>query len=262
MKFKKIFLNIITPFAYVSKKNTKIMISIEILFLIIAWLICKFPFLPTPVETIKAAHDLIVYDNLICELWTSTMLCLKAMLIGTFVSAIIAYSSTLKLTNPIANFISKFRYLSLSGLSFFFTLLSSNGNDLKTNLLVFSISVFLVTSLIYSFKITEEEKIHSRTLGLTSWETLFENIIFGRLAILLECIRQTFAIAWVMLSMVEGLVRSDGGIGTLLLNQSKYLHLDSIVAILIIIFLVGILIDWLLSILTIFLCPYIKFETK
>ena len=59
--------------------------------------------------------------------------------------------------------------------------------------------------------------------------------------------------------MVEGLVRSEGGIGSLLLNQNKHLHLAGIFAIQLTILLYGLLQDYLLGLLRQAACPYIKY---
>jgi len=43
----------------------------------------------------------------------------------------------------------------------------------------------------------------------------------------MDLLRQNSAMGWMMLTMVEGLVRSDGSIGTLLLNNDKHFDMAS-----------------------------------
>jgi len=249
----------VTPFAKIEHKYINIMIGTQILIFMGAWSINGFPFLPTPIEVYQAFIKLLS-EGLIAELWTSLKLCLKSMLIATIISAIISYASTIALTEYISYFITKGRFLTLVGLSFFFTLLTSSGGGLKTSLLVFSITVFFTTSFIAYIKDIEEYRFnHARTLGLTPWETLYEVVIFGKRAELMIVIGQTFAIAWMMLTMVEGIVKSEGGVGVLLLAQQKFFHLDSIAAIQIMIFILGIIIDYFIVLLREIVAPHTKF---
>ncbi len=72
-----------------------------------------------------------------------------------------------------------------------------------------------------------------------------EVVVRGTIHHVFEVMRQNFAIAWMMITMVEGLSMSEGGLGTLLIKSSKYIDLSTIFAILIIIFSVGIAFDYL-----------------
>ena len=84
----------------------------------------------------------------------------------------------------------------------------------------------------------------------------------GKLDQIFDHVRQNAAVGWTLLSMVEGLVRSEGGIGSLLLTQSKFLHLNSIFAIQLTILAYGIVQDLILRGLRELVCPYIKLERK
>ena len=59
-----------------------------------------------------------------------------------------------------------------------------------------------------------------------------------------------------MLTMVEGFVRSEGGLGVLLLTQQKYLKMDAIYAIQIVILLVALLQDYVIGVIRRLVCPY------
>jgi len=79
---------------------------------------------------------------------------------------------------------------------------------------------------------------------------------------ILNAVKQNFAIAWTMLTFAEGLVRSDGGVGALMLNENKHLQLDSVFAILMSLFFVGILIDYLFGVVRNLLFPYADLSTN
>ena len=68
--------------------------------------------------------------------------------------------------------------------------------------------------------------------------------------------RQNAAMGWMLLTSVETLVRSEGGIGVLLANQSKHFELASIGALQLVIFTVGLLQDYALGELKRLACPY------
>jgi len=73
--------------------------------------------------------------------------------------------------------------------------------------------------------------------------------------------RQNFAIAWMMITMVEGLSMSEGGLGTMLIKSNKYIDLGKVFALLFIILMIGILFDYLLSKIRVWLFPYSAFQT-
>jgi ABC-type nitrate/sulfonate/bicarbonate transport system permease component len=65
-----------------------------------------------------------------------------------------------------------------------------------------------------------------------------------------------------MLMMVEGFVRSEGGVGVLLLNQEKFLNFAQVYAIAAAIIAVGILQDWALALTRDALFPYAALQEK
>ena len=149
------------------------------------------------------------------------------------------------------------RFLSLVGLSFVFTLMMHGGHNLKVSLLVFGMVVFFVTSMNEEIaSIPRDEFNHARTLGMSEWRVVWEVIILGRIDRAFEILRQNFAVAWMMLTMVEGISRAEGGIGALLLNQNKHFRLDAVFAIQATIFIIGLTLDYLFGVAKRFLFPY------
>jgi NitT/TauT family transport system permease protein len=158
---------------------------------------------------------------------------------------------------------SKARFLPMIGLSFIFTLLSATGYDLKIKLLVFGMSVFIVESMIKIIQsVTDNEYNHARTIFGSEWKVVYERVILGKAHEMLNAVKQNFAIVWVMLTFAEGLVRSDGGVGAMMLNENKHLQLDSVFAIQMTLFFVGILIDYLFGLLRSTLFPYADLATQ
>jgi NitT/TauT family transport system permease protein len=77
-----------------------------------------------------------------------------------------------------------------------------------------------------------------------------------------EILRQNFAIAWMMITMVEGLSMSEGGIGTLLIKYNKYNDITNVVALQLIIFIIGLCFDYLLGLTRHWLFPYSKLKQE
>ena len=154
-------------------------------------------------------------------------------------------------------FLSKLRFNGLVGAQLFIILLVSGGHELKLALMVFAMTPWFITAMASEIRaIPEEQHDLAKTLGMSNLRRAYEVVILGTADKALEIVRQNTAIGWRMLTTVEGLVRSEGGIGSILLNQSKYMHLDGVFAILITVLIIGLCLDELLGIIKKWICPY------
>jgi NitT/TauT family transport system permease protein len=158
---------------------------------------------------------------------------------------------------PIVGALTKARFLSLVGLTFVFTMLFGGGHPLKLSLLVFGISAFLLTSMMDVVEAVPTEKLdHARTLRMGDWRVVWEVVILGQMGLAFDAIRQNAAIGWMMLTMVEGIARSEGGIGALLIDQNKHFHLSGIIAVQAVFLVAGFFQDAFLAWLKSVLVPY------
>src|SRR5436305_152222 len=78
----------------------------------------------------------------------------------------------------------------------------------------------------------------------------------GTLDRALDVLRQNAAMGWAMITMVEGISRAEGGVGAMILNQNKHFLLAEVYAILLVILLLGLFMDWGMGALTNLICPY------
>lgn len=249
--------NLFKPNAQPSRQLWLMMVVFQVVLALAVWFLAQSPLLPTPIEIFAALKRLISQDTLIQELFTSLWLSVKSMCIAIVISLTISYATVVPFFRPLAFVVSKFRFLTLVGLSFVFTLMTHSGHDLKVALMTFGITVFFVTNMVAVIQaIPRNEFNHARTLRMSEWQVVWEVIVLGKLDQVFEIVRQNFAISWMMLTMVEGISRSEGGIGTMLLNQNKYLHLDAVFAIQIVILLVGIGLDVFIGFTKNLFCPY------
>ena len=249
------------PNQKLSKTQTQYILFGWLGFSLLLWFFSPFRFLPTPVETYSALKDLWAYDNLAQELFISIKLNIETILVATVISLGLAYANTIAFFKPVVSLIGKLRFLSMVGLTFFFTLMVSNGFQLKLSILTFSVTVFYVTSLVDVFSSVPQEQYDlARTLRMNDWQILWEVIVRGQLDQVFIVMRQNAAMGFLMLSFVESLDRSGGGIGGILLDQGKYFHMAAVVAIQMTILTIGLTQDWLIGFGRRKVCKYVDLQ--
>lgn len=255
--------DIFKPFGRISRQTLAIMIVIQIVLALTFWHVASTGLIPKPGRVAAALLKLITSKILLDNVLESIMLTLKAMLFSIVITLFFSYLSVLPFFNTIARFVVKCRYLTLTGLIFIFTLLTKDGSDLKLSLLVFGIVPFFVTSFLEVILSTDKQQYElCKTLGYNNWETLYEVIIVGKADQVFEILRQNFAISWLMITLVEGLSMSEGGVGTLLIKYNKYNDLTNVIALQAVIFGIGLFFDFLLGTLKHWLLPYSKYEIQ
>ena len=227
-----------------------------VLFLLI-WLNSPFAVLPTPTEVMAALRGLWLEHGMGPELFASFRLNVVALLISAALSLVLAYSTVLGFMRPLVDALTKGRFLSLTGLTFVFTLLFGGGRPLKISLLVFGLTVFYLTSMAAAVdEIPRDKYDHARTLRFSEWQVVWEVVVLGTADQAFELFRQNAAIGWMMLTMVEGISRSEGGVGAMLLNQNKHFHLAEVFAIQGLILIVGLIQDYGIGFTKKLLLPY------
>jgi len=247
------------PNQTVSRTTMRILIAFQVGIALLIWINSPFPVLPQPDEVAKAFRGLWFEQGLGRELWTSFSMNLEALGLTLLIALGLSYLTVLPFFQPIAAAVSKGRFLGLIGLTFVFTLMVGGGRPLKVGLLVFGMTVFFVTSMAAVVaEIPRERFDHARTLRMNEWQVVWEVVILGTADQAIEVLRQNAAIGWMMLTMVEGISRSEGGVGAMLLNQNKHFHLAEVFAIQITILLVGLLQDVGIGVLGNLLCPWAR----
>jgi NitT/TauT family transport system permease protein len=251
-------LSILKPLKTPSKNAVRILIAALVVASLILWFFSPSPLLPKPGEVWDSLGDLFG-AGLAGELVTSFMLNVQTILWATVISLLLAYATVVPLFRPIVMFVSKLRFLPLVGLTFFFTLAASSGHELKLSLLVFSVVVFMVTSMQDVLDSIPKEMFDlARTLKMGEWRVVWEVIVLGQADKAFDCLRQNAAIGWMMLTMVESTVKSEGGIGSMLMDQNHHFHLSAVFAIMLTILILGLLQDQAIAGIKGICCPYAK----
>jgi len=245
------------PNRVVSPAVMRIIIAGQIVAALAIWWFAPLRVLPRPDEVMQALRSLWMTQGLAYELLTSLTLNIEAIAWSTLISLLLSYLTVIPAFRPIAVAVSKGRFLGLIGLTLIFTLMVGGGHTLKLSLLVFGMTVFFVTSMAaVVVELPAEEFDYARTLGMKETRVVWDAVILGTADEAFEVMRQNAAIGWMMLTMVEGIARSEGGIGAMLLNQNKHFHIAEVFAIQLVILLVGIFQDYAIGALRRLFCPY------
>jgi NitT/TauT family transport system permease protein len=245
------------PNQWVSQRTYLTMAAAWAVAVFLLWMLTATGIFPNPARVGEALRTLTAQQGLIGELLTSLTLFGESLLIAAVLSMALAYLSVVPALRPVIQGLTRARFLSLVGLTFLFTMTFGGGHPLKVSLLVFGISAFFLTSMVDIVASVPTERLdHARTLRMSDWRVVWEVVILGTADRAFEVLRQNAAIGWMMLTMVEGISRSEGGVGAMLLNQSKHFHLAEVFAIQLVILLVGLLQDYGIGVFRRLACPY------
>lgn len=257
----KKFLNIFVPNASVSGTVMVVMTILEFVIILAAWAFGTEEF-PGPLEVVTALVRMFDADfarNLLASFYTN----LQAIALTTGLSLLLSYATVMWFSRPMVWVITKFRFVPLVVLVFLFTRLTGGGHALKLTLLVVGMSTFFVTSMCEVVdSIPKEEFEHARSLRMNEWRVVWEVVVLGRFDQALEVMRNNSAIGWMMLTMVEGLVKSEGGIGKIQLTLEKHLKLPEMFATVFVVCVIGIIQDRFFGWLKDTICPYAKITTE
>ncbi len=254
---------IFVPYAALPKGASTIVAFAWIGLLLLAWTFFHGAALPSPGAVVSALKYLITERGLLAELFVSLKLNVISISIASAISLALCYLMPFGFIRPLVGMTSMVRYAGFAGLTFTFTVMIRDAELRKVMIMVFSLVPWIVTSLSRSIRsIEDDEYLHARTLKMGHLETTWHVIIRGHLPDALDAIRQNLAIAWAMVATVEGLVRYAGGLGAFLLAAQKDNHLDWIFAILVVILVVGIVMDFLLRAASAWLAPYASLDQR
>lgn len=229
----------------------------------VAWACGPRGVLPSPGEVFEAWRGLWFERGLGPSLAVSALVNLESLGLASLLSFGLVYASVLPVVRPAVGLVSKGRFLGLAGLTFVFTLALGTGHALRVALLTFGMTVFLVTALAAEVAAIPLGRFdHARTLRMRPWRVVWEVVVLGTAERGLELVRQNAAIGWTMLTMVEGFTRAEGGVGAMLVDQNRHLHLAEVFALQLTIVVVGLAQDAALGVVRRWACPAAELPRK
>lgn len=233
--------NLFEPFGKIKKKELIVLVLIQSIVGIVIWEMCsKGGLMPKPSLIFK--EMLLLWNSSVFwnSVYNSIMLSVQAIGVGIFISAILMYLYTIEFFKPIIKFIAQLRFLTISALIPVFIILLDSPTTIKMSALLVGIVTFFVASLISVVNdLNPQEQQLCYTLKMNKWETLYHTIITGKLRDLAITIVVNMAIAYTMITMVEGISMSTDGIGVMIFKAQKYLNLNKVFALLVNVLLIG-----------------------
>lgn len=263
-----------SPTRLVSNNVKFIFVFSQIVAFLLVWKYTAPAVLPRPLEVIWSFISLWTEHGLSRELGKSLLLNFQAIFATTVISLALSYLTVVevKITKntklapfrPLASAISKLRFSGMAGWNLIFVFIFGNGYWLKVVLLTFSMVPFFVdamSSVVAS--IPRDRFEHSRTLRQNEWKVIWNVVIRGTRDMACDILKNTAAMGWMMLSAVEMVVSSGGGIGAMLYYQNKHFHLAQIFAIQLTIISTGLLVqDYGLGLIKRLVAPYAFLNTE
>jgi NitT/TauT family transport system permease protein len=245
------------PNRVLAPSTTGLIVLFWVLAVLGIWLTMPFKTLPMPADIWQALGALWWHRGMGPELFTTLRLIAHATVLTVLISLSLSYLTVIPFFRPLVEGISKLRFLGFTGLVFPFTLLTGGGYALKVALLTFGMSTFFITSMAQVVvEIPLAQFDYMRVLGAGEARILWEVVIRGTLDRALDVLRQNVAMGWAMITMVEGISRAEGGIGALIIDENRHFLLAEVYAILLVILVLGLAMDYGMGVLTNLLCPY------
>ena len=224
--------------------------------LLLWWMANPSPLIPKPWDVVRAFGTLWTQEGLGVELYTSFKLCMVSLTVSTFIVLLFSYSTLWGAMRPFVRFLTKLRFLGITGLLFVFTRVSNSGFELKVYLMCFTIITFYLTSMSAVVQNIPQSKFeYGETLRMSQWQVIWEVVVLGTLADAIDVLKQNAAIGYMMITSIEALSRAQGGVGALMLNQDKHFNLDAVFAIQGCILIIGLGLDYFLGVLKNLICP-------
>ena len=236
----------VLPHVPVPSGAMRLITCIHIALAIVFWMMIPESTFPGPVKIFNAFSRLWVEYALGRELLTSLVLNVHMIILLAVLGLATVIMRTLSLTRGLITAAGTFRFLGLTGLTLIFTSYTSGAHSLKLSILVFSVGAYFMASIARIIDaVPQAERDYVRTIGMSEWQAMYEVDLRGRAAEIFEALRQNQAMGWMMLTGVEGLAKSEGGVGTLLLLSQRTWSLDEVYAIQIVLWLIGLGMDYL-----------------
>lgn len=222
------------------------------------WIVVRPAIFPSPLDVVVALPALWTIDGLGQHLITSLTVSVEALVLSSLISLPLAYLSRVPAIRPIGQWVAEMRFLSPAVFFLMLLFIAPSGHMVKVLMLTMGETFFLVTTMIGVVDAVPLERFDDcRTLRMNEGQALWYAVVRGTLHDAILAIRDNNAMGWSMLMMVEGIVRSEGGVGVMILNNEKHMNFAEVYAIATVIALAGLAMDYLLGQFELLACPYI-----
>ena len=155
-------------------------------------------------------------------------------------------------------FVSAWRYLPAPSFIPLLLMWFGAGDTQKLALLFIGVIWFLITLIADHVKAVPADLIRtSVTLGGNRWQVLRTVVVPASLPNITIAMRQMLAVSWTYLVIAE-ITAADAGIGAVMMRAKRFLHVDEIMAGILVIGVLGLFFDFLLRQVYRFAFPYLE----
>jgi NitT/TauT family transport system permease protein len=228
------------------------------------WSMGAASYIPTPTQVFQAFPRVWNERGLGGNLFDSLELNLQAVSVMFVLAYFIAVATTFpgiwgKIFRPLSVLVSSGRFNGMVGLPLIFTSMFHNAHKVKIALLVFGMGVFTVLSLAKMFQNVSKDLFdHARTLRMNEWHVVWEVVVLGTFDQVIDILRINMAMGWMMLPIIEGRFKFEGGVGAMMEVDAKQFDYPAVFAVIIVILLVGLGQDGLIALFKRIVSPYAK----
>jgi NitT/TauT family transport system permease protein len=217
-------------------------------------------FLPSPRKVLVGLYSLLVEDAFLVDIAISvyrivlsfTLACLFAVPLGILMGS---FRRIEAFVNPL---VSGWRYLPAPSFIPLLLMWFGTGDGQKIALLFIGVIWFLVTLIMDHVKAVRTELIEtSMTLGGSRWQVLRTVVVPASMPSIVVAMRQMLAVSWTYLVIAE-IVAATTGIGAVMMRAKRFLHVEKIMAGIVVIGVLGLLFDFLFRLAHRLLFPYLN----
>ncbi|KIC17314.1 ABC transporter permease [Leisingera sp. ANG-Vp] len=204
--------------------------------------------LPGPGKVLTALYTLFAENGFLGDVLVSVwrvmfsfaLACAVAVPLGILMGA---FKSVEAFFSP---FVSAWRYLPAPSFIPLLLMWFGAGDAQKLALLFIGVIWFLITLIADHTKAVPKDLINtSVTLGGSRWQVLRTVVVPAALPNIVIAMRQMLAVSWTYLVIAE-ITAADAGIGAMMMRAKRFLHVDQIMAGILVIGLLGLIFDYLL----------------
>ena len=217
---------------------------------------------PPPTDVARALWRLFAEQNFAADVWAS----FARIMLSFGLAAVIAlplgmlmgaFAGVAAFLNPL---LAGFRYLPATAFIPLFLMWLGAGEGQKIALLLVGVVFFLVTLLMDNTLAVRTELIETaRTLGASRRQILWTIVLRASLPAYLDTLRQMLAVGWTYLVVAE-IVATTDGIGAMMMRAKRFVHVDEIMAGIVVIGVLGVACDGAFRLLRSAAFPYLRYH--
>lgn len=216
-------------------------------------------FMPPPHKVLIGLYSLLVNEGFVFDIGASiyrivvsfTAACLVAIPLGILMGS---FRRIEAFVNPL---VSAWRYLPAPAFIPLLLMWFGTGDLQKLTLLFIGVIWFLITLILDHVKAVRVDLIEtSMTLGGNRWQIVQTVVIPASMPNIVVAVRQMLAVSWTYLVIAE-IVAATTGIGAMMMRAKRFLHVEKIMAGIIVIGLLGLLFDYLFRLAHRLFFPYL-----